>query len=95
MTKNHEVLLYRNICYTEIFTIFAKYKNLNYGTYEAPTPCIASAHRRHGLQANWPSNTAWFAYSIPPNMQKMPKKIDFSPRAETGKGVLGKAGGGK
>ena len=91
MGKNHGSPLNEN------FVIFGSHKNINYNGYEVPTPCIASAQWGDGLQAFWPSFHAWFAYSIPPKMQKMLKKrskiFHFSPKAETGKGVPAKAGG--
>ena len=64
-----------------------------------PTPCIASTHWGDGLQAFWPSFHAWFAYPIPPKMQKMLKKdrkfLTFHLRRKLGRRYRARLGDGK
>ena len=93
MGKNHGSPLNEN------FVIFGSHKYINYKTYEAPTPCIASTHWGDGLQAFWPSFHAWFAYPIPPKMQKMLKKgrkfLTFHLRRKLGRRYRVRLGDGK
>jgi hypothetical protein len=82
----------------ENFVIFGSHKNKNYKTYDAPTPCIASAHWGDGLQAFWPSFHAWFAYSISQKNEKMrkkgPKFLTFRPSRKLERRYRGRLGGG-